>query len=669
MAKKRSKIFKCGFDIMDYEDILPNVEEYMAHDQILNIEDWNKGDLQNCFWKKYVPSREETKSEDFRKREATRILKTGAWMANKEEIIWLPPSYYFALQYTKTGGNDLEFRLKRLMHVYFKIRARNNPQCKGTMTCKNRQDGETTMAITDAFWETFDMEEGNILMQSKTRADVINPCWKTMQSLLMNLPYWLKQDLCPDIVSEKTIAETIKFMRAADDRHGVSGKNVVISYCPAVYNAMDGKNNVKKVIYDEFLKWKECNFGDAFNNASKFIMPGFQRLGMFDMFSSPPEKDSQSYRDGYQLWEQSDTEKMDATGTTESRIHRYFSNPLHGIQGAYDRYGDANPEQIYEWIMKERARQPKDKLLEEVRGFPLNEEELWGSMEGGHFWDNTEGLKKRQIYLLGTRFKNQESKEPLVVRGNLEWKDGIVDNPQGVDFRPADVTTFDVNIARFAFSVLPKNIEPLTNVFRRPLYTERVIGADPFGKRHPNKTFSNGALSIYQFRDVLETGINKMPIGLYLNRPYHEDIYYEDCLKAAIFCQAPVQFESNHDRLGGYMTDRGYKDWVLPEIGQKRGSDRLGDHISSRGKFMDEMIGLINAHINIQVNPDDECLLERHFLIELIDDLLKFNRDDTHENDASMSFGQALMGASKLLFKKVRQPSNLNGAVMAYLTE
>jgi hypothetical protein len=669
-----SKIFKCGFDITDYKDILPDVDEYLKHDRILNLEEYDKGNIENCFWKKHVPTAAEIASPTFREQEARRILKSGVYACVAEEIVWIPPPLYYNLNYTKVSGVDPEFRLKRVMSCYHRIRARENKHCKGVMILKGRQDGETSYSMSEAFWETFDMEDGQITLNSKTRADAINPCWKTVQSLYMGMPRWIFNMFFGDCETNgKNIAETIKFLRFADESKGVSAKNILMAYYPAVYNALDGKNSVRRAIGDEFLKWIECNFGEWFNNASKFIMPGFQRSGMFDLFSSPPEKDSQSYRDGYELWQKSDTSKMGADGTTESRIHRWYSNPLHGIQGSYDKFGDADPEKIYDWIMKERKRQPKDKLLEEIRGFPLTEEEIWGSLDGGHFWSNHKGLQARQIYLIGKRFKDDKTKEPTVVRGNLEWVDAIPDNPKGVQFRQSDKTTFDVNEARFAFSFLPKNIEPLKDIHRPPQYVEHVIGADPFAKRHPNgKRSSSGAMTIYKFRDVLETGVNKAVCGLYVNRPAHEDIYYEDILKACIFFQAPLQFESNIDKAGNYLTDRGYKDWCLPAIGEIKGSDRLGDHVTSRGKFIDEMVGLMDSFINIPVDNqgrplEDECLLNNLWIEELVSDLLKFSLKDTHERDASMSFGQSLIGAMKLSFKKQREKSSVNNSVLSYL--
>lgn len=664
--KSSSKIFKIDFDMKDYKDILPNWNEYLKHDEIINATEFEKGNIDNCIWQKYKPSISEIGSQEYRQREARRILKTGAWVVIKSEICWLPPSYYFALQYGKTGGIDMQFRLKRLKHVYFKLRARNNAQCKGTFTVKNRQDGETSMAISDAFWETFEMEDGQIGIQSKTREDAINPCWKTLQTLWMNLPTWLKDDLCSDFASGKNIAETMKFMRDADERDGISARNVLLAYYPSVYNAMDGKNQVKKAILDEVLKWINCNFGDTLNNYSKFIMPGFERRGMFDIFSSPPEKDCQSYRDGYELWLKSDPNDIEENGTTKSRIHRYYSNPLEGIQGAYDRFGDADPEIIYDWIMKERDAQPKSKKLEEIRGFPLNDEEIWGSMETTDFWDNSKGIEARKVYLIGTRFKNDATKEPKVVYGNLEWEDGIPDtNPV---FRQSDKENFDVKDARFCFSFMPQNREALKNIFIPPSYVENCLGIDSVDKRYPGKRASNVAMVNHKFRDLFGTGIVKCPTMIYSNRPTPVEISYEDAIKAMIFNRSMVQVESLNLNIVNWMEDRGYIKWVLSKIGEGKDSVRKGDAPSGKSAFIDEIVGLINAITNVPLpNSGEPYLLEKNWHYELLEDVSVFNKKDTHKNDLSMAWGQSLLGCAKILHERAKKPSRVNDSVLNFL--
>jgi hypothetical protein len=384
------------------------------------------------------------------------------------------------------------------------------------------------------------------------------------------------------------------------------------------------------------------------------------------MFSSPADKDCKSNQEVYELWKDSDPTEIDeAIGTTTSRIHRYFSNPLEGIHGAYDKWGDADPERIYAHIMAERKKMPKDKLLGEIRGFPLNEKEMFESTEGGKVWDNYEGIQKRSIYLLGTRFKNEATKEPVKVYGNLEWQDGVKDTE--VVFRQSDKSEFDVNEARFCFSHLPKNRESLINPFQPPKYVENCLGIDSWNKRHAKTAIpSNGAATNFKFRDLFETGINKTFTMLYCNRP-HQVIFNEDMIRAAVFNRAMVQYENLNDKVADHFEDRGYHAWLLPTNGQKKGSLLTGDAPSGKGAFLDEIMGLINAYTSLPYEEGVEYLLNNVWFTEMCDDWLGFTPKDTHKSDITMCSGQALFGAAKMLHKKIKQKSSLNGAVINYL--
>lgn len=243
--------FKVPFILKEHKDILPDFREYLKKDFVINDVQFQKGNVDNCIWRKDAPSFDLAKSSEIREREARRILKTGVWIAIKETIVWIPPPLYFHLNYTKVSGVDPEFRLKRLLSCYFRIRARKNKHCKGTLIVKSRQDGETSYAMAEAFWETFEMEDGQVTINSKTRNDAINPCWKTMQSIYMGLPGWLFEMMFGDCLTNgKNIAETIKFLRFADEEKGIPSKNVLMAYYPAVYNALDGKNSVRTAIGD-----------------------------------------------------------------------------------------------------------------------------------------------------------------------------------------------------------------------------------------------------------------------------------------------------------------------------------------------------------------------------------------------------------------------------------
>lgn len=657
--------FKVPFEITNYKAILPSLTEYEKNDEVINRKAFNKGNIDECIWKRHIPTDAELSSHEFRQREITRILKTGAWLAVKDTVVWLPPSYYNALQYGRAGSNDMQFRLKRLMHVYFKLEARHNPGCKGTLTIKNRGDGETTMSVTDAFWECADgiMDVGQIGLQSKTRPDAINPCWGYVQTLWNAYPKWLKDALYSDFISGTNIAEKIKFLREEDRDNKIKARNVLYTYYPSG-TPMDGKHDMKICILDEVCKWEECSFYHVFTNYSKFIMPGFERRGLFDMFSSPADKDCKSNEEAHDLWKESNTDEINPkTGTTKSRIHRYYSNPLHGIHGAYDKWGDADPEVIYDFIMAERDKMAPDKLLAEVRGYPLNEQEMFESADSAATWSNHEGIKKRKTYLLGARVKG-----PIVIYGNMEWKEGIKDYMP--IFKPADTMEFNVKTARICFSHLPKgDPPPLENIFKPPIYVENCIGIDSVDKRYPGKRPSNFAMVNHRFRDIQETGIVKCPTMIYCNRPLPIEIAYEDAIKAAIYLRAQVQVESLNTKVVDHFEDRGYIDWMISKIGQPRNSLIKGDAPSgNKSAFMDEIVGLIDAITNVPA-PDSDApyLLELNNFLELLEDVSKFDLKDTHARDLSMAWGQALLGAAKLLFKKQREHSDLNEGVMDFL--
>lgn len=673
-------IFQIGFKTEDYLDIIPDYTAYAKQDYCLNSNHYTKGNIDKCVWTKHTPTEGEINSQEFRSREIRRVLKTGVFACISREIVWIPPSYYFALQYGKVGEEDLEFRLKRLKHTYFKIRARNNPNCKGTLTIKNRADGETTIAITDGMWECADgnMNVGQIGIQSKTRDDALNPCWSTAQVLWQSLPKWLKSDIYGDFISGDNIAEKMQWMRSGDENKGVKARNVRIKYYPCVFNAMDGKHNMKRCILDEICKWIEAEFYDTYTNYSKFIMPGFERRGLLDMFSSPSDVPTKSNEQVYNLWKDSNPTEITENHTTKSRIHRYYSNPLDGIQGAYDKFGDADPQRIYDWIMNERKNVSKDKLMGEIRGFPLNENEMFGSFDSSTMWDNQKGIEERKIYLLGTRFKNDITKEPKVIYGNLEWRDGVIDTD--VDFRMSDRMEFDVTDSRFCISDMPKNKEDLKrqNVIVRgesvgdrpmpPRISASCLGIDPYGKRYAGKTFSNGAMVNHVFLDLYQTGIVKYPNLIYLNRPSHQEIFFEDAIKAVIFCRSMAQPESINDKIIDYFEDRGYIDWMLSKIGQPKNSLQKGDApTGGKNAYLDEIVSLINAITNTPLLETDQYLLELNWFYELLDCVSKFNKQDTHLNDLSMAWGAALLGALKMLYKKVRKASLLTNGVLNHL--
>lgn len=83
------QLFKVGFDIRNYKDILPDIDEYRRHDEVMNL---NEDDLDKCVWKVETPT---IITEDYIRTEYRRIMKSGFWFILKGMPVWLPPNYYF----------------------------------------------------------------------------------------------------------------------------------------------------------------------------------------------------------------------------------------------------------------------------------------------------------------------------------------------------------------------------------------------------------------------------------------------------------------------------------------------------------------------------------------------------------------------------------------------
>lgn len=662
-----SNLFKVGFDINDYEDIHPSVHAYrrgddlrgILPDEVINLEE---DDLDKCVWTIDAPL---IMTPDRKRIEIQRCMETGVWFILKGMPVWVPPNYYMFLRFFNTGGARPQFRINRLIDIYEKIRTRKNEKLIGDYTIKSRQIGETTIEMSNCLWEVPKLDFGMIGMQSKTRNTVQQSCWRTLIMGWNGMDKWIKDELYSEFVSGDNVAETMKFIKQADDHD--KGKNVMLAYAAGSHNAFDSVNNMRRIVLDEWNKWEEASPYLTFLNYEKFVANGTTRKGLFSIISSPADMETKYSAECYDFWKGSDASKLNEDGTTETRIARHFTSPLTGIEGFYDKWGDADANEIYDWIMKKRKSVPKEYRLGEVRAYPLNEEEIFGSFESGNMWSNAKGIANRKIYLMGTRFKDEKTKEPTVVYGNIDWVDGIKDYKPV--FRQADKTAFDVYDARFCFSFLPdeESQEPLNNIYNPPNYIENAIGIDSVDKRRPGKRASDFAMVNHKFRDLKGTGIVKCPTMIYCCRPLPIEISYEDAIKAAVFLRAKVQVESLNTKIVDYFEDRGYINWMLSKIGMPQNSLIKGDAPSGKSAFMDEIVGMLDAITNVPVNEGDPYLLELNYFYELLDDVSKFNLKDTHERDLSMAWGQALLAAAKLLFKKERVKSPLNSGVLDYL--
>ena len=88
-------VFKVGFDIHNYKDIVPDVHEYRKLDEVINMD---IVDIDDHIWRIDEPK---IITQDYIQQEVRRVLITGCWVFIKGHPVWLPPNYYFFLRYFK----------------------------------------------------------------------------------------------------------------------------------------------------------------------------------------------------------------------------------------------------------------------------------------------------------------------------------------------------------------------------------------------------------------------------------------------------------------------------------------------------------------------------------------------------------------------------------------
>lgn len=628
-------------------------------------------DVEDQYWRRELMPKFKSirERENHWQREYERCWVTGAWMANKGEAVYLPPNYYFFLRYWRINRAYPEFRMKRLKNQLFKLHVRQNPGLIGSYTIKNRRDGETISAMSDLIWEALPCEQGLFGIQSKTGDDAKDVCWRQLMIGFKGLPRKMKVDESGPIWDGSTDPKKVLALKKAsgyvnkdnyiideDDDMGDEDSETLIYWRATTSNAFDGRE-MRKIVIDEFNKWEEDSALDAYTTYIDCILQGNNRRGLMDIFSSPSETAGRHNDEALTFWKMCDPNNVDPdTGLVKSRIPRYFSNPLDGIESFYDKYGNADPDKIYNWIMKRRAAMPADKLNNEIRKFPLNETEAFETFDNAATWAALKQIQDRKIYVFGRAKKEDGS--PKYLQCKIGWEDGWPDTTPEITivsdepvYNPKEYKSMKAPwlISENYFDRLP----PLSILTKPPKISiiDSILGVDPYDYRRPKtKSPSLGAGVNYKFNDMMFTGINKSIPMIYLDRPAEPNIFYEQMLLGALISQSMIQTENKNRNFIDYVEDRGYFNWLLPSDLKKNHQDK-GNSPGGNTPFMDDVSGLLDSLLS---NPE---FLNSIWYDVLLHDIIHFNRMDTHENDLTMALLQAIFGAYKIIMhNRKRKP-------------
>jgi hypothetical protein len=288
---------------------------------------------------------------------------------------------------------------------------------------------------------------------------------------------------------------------------------------------------------------------------------------------------------------------------------------------------------------------------------------MFNATDNGEQWYNVKGMQEREDYLNSIEFKNEETKEPKWIWGNIEWENGIFGmNPY---FRPNDKNEFDINTGRFCFSELPNFANKLSNYLYPPSFIDSIIGLDPFHKGVTSRKGSNAGAVGYKFRDILDLEFMPRPTFIYECRPKIE-LVWEDMAKAMIFTRSKMQYENTSDEFMRYLKSEGMLAWLLKKEGSKI---EYGDVArgAAGGKFMSRIYSILDSITDNPIDPNKKCLLENWWHERLLNQMRLLNREDTEKFDLFMALAQAVWGVVKLTNKKSIGNDKLGASMIDYV--
>lgn len=584
---------------------------------------------------------------DFRRRwdayikEQYRRRYSGVWFYNCGKPTYLPGHYWFFLQWVQTDfGYGYFFETQWELEVHWAA-CMVDPRCSGQNFVKNRRFGWTTLAVSETIETLTRSRNAHCGILSKTGEDAKKLVFQEKAIYFFNnLPFFFKP-----LVDGSTNPKTELLLRAPASkitkhnrkRRSGAGLNSRLTWKATANNSYDGLKLIR-LIHDEAGKYERpANIEVSWSRQKRCFADRNKIVGKCRMGSTvnPMDEGGKEYKNlFYQgLLYGDNIEGRNANGRTSCGLYSIFIPAYRCI--FYDKYGRSivdDPKSPVEtidgemtsiggrtYLLNEREALKGDpyRYNEEIRQMPFNLlEAFMDTLTSCVF--NLQRIEEQRLY-------NANLTQNPVVRGNFAWKNGIIDSQ--VEWCPDD------KAGRFNVVWLPP-VEDRSQISRRgmpPFAWRGVGGVDPYAVNEvAHGEGSKGA--VYLYNKVDPNGANKMFVLEYVKRAKSLEMFYEDCLMAAVFYGYPLLIESNKYEIAHYFQRRGYFNYLFnrPMMSFAPGtrpsaSERLKKGIYANAEINAAMDAIMESYVNTSVGYNEEGEMGRLYFGGLLDQLKEYH--------------------------------------------
>ena len=611
---------------------------------------------------------EESEEEDFIKGEYHKI-HNGTWVLIKGIPVYITGAYYFFLNYWTTNqGKKPDFRyIQSLLFLIWEM-VINDKNSYGLFLVKPRRVGGTEITIQWLYVDVLRYRNMVCGMQSKNEDSVFKN-YRRILNAHKNMIWFFKpinqgssgnkDGLFLRYPEEQQTAKKLKEVAENGDKESNYEDpeiNSDLTYQPSVATAYDGER-LDRYILNEFGKVEKMSVLDCWDKVKPCLHldNGETITGKGIMESTIEEMNDDQISELVDFWNDSDTSNLDGNGRTTSGLYRLFISAADAAKE--DEWGFPMTAETLVFLEKQfaalKAAGKTKELARLKRKVPLVIEDAL-TPSGDQCAFNKDNL----IEALSNLDFPMKGHEKPTTRGNLVWENGNFNGRVLFEQNPDGLFEFSMLAGPNSY---PDNAVSWYGPDRIPGNVNKIrIGCDPYSHKETvdNRKSKGGVVGMIMYDDLKDgakVGDDGKPFDLALEWETHQPIFtyyyrqpdpqdfFEDVLKAAVYCGTTVLFENNKQSIIRHFENRGYSKFVM-----LRPEGTMSE--AQRTKVQTEGIPAVEYTIQQYYDCLDSFIARNACSIKhrkLIEDLLAMNRQNHGKHDLGVAFGWALIALTK----------------------
>lgn len=546
-----------------------------------NIVNWDKTEANQKWKRKDLPkgltkdTQYDPKFEDYIKEEIRRRHE-GVWVFIKGEKVYLTGLSYYLYQWCYLDEGYAQFRVIQNELMIFWEACKADYRCYGVCYVKNRRFGWSTICDAELLYSGTTNKDKKLGIVSKTNSDA-KEMFEIAMSMFKKLPPFFQPSWDEKTQSRIILRETNKSNDDID-----TGLDSYIRYYTTAINSMDGGKKVFRSALDEVGKFpKDVPFAKYWNTVRTSHRQGTRIVGK-SMVGSTVNALKNGGSEFKTVFDESDIALRNANGQTPSGLYQLFISAELGFEGRYDVYGFSivddpkvktlTDEGIYvttgsktflDTELESKKNDPEG-YNEHLRQFPRTVKHAFRD-ESGECAFNLNKLLEQIDHNTYEHNHNERGSE-MIDRGNLVWKDGVIDS-EVVWIPDPENGKFWIKSGCHP----PK--EYRNQKEKRMLYGKMAwapiaehigcIGADPYNRtKTSDGRGSLGALSLSTKANTSELPNNEFIVE-YIDKAQKVEWFFEDALMLAIYYSVPILGELSNEAFLKHIKDRGYRHFSM----------------------------------------------------------------------------------------------------------